>query len=906
MAIALGSRLAAFPALDSLRYAAGILLIAVAAVAAAAETTFGGWRFDTPENLVVTERRNDRLTLALSPATGASRATIVLFAPQPVPPDLDAWLTQRWQTLLAGREVLMEDPPGEAVLIDMTIGVRRSAVTAGGEGLVQLDAFVRDGKLHVATYDTVGETGMAAYLTLFLGMTLGESGPVVASEEAAAPAAREGPVAADTARPAPPEPGPPGPDPTASLAFAAFDGMRTSADLNTVRLDRDVRNFVRGNSALLGTVPPQPMSFTAAIESVGRAVGVTGNAAHLDELARHPELQTPEQLAANAAAELVQGNPALALANLWVAHRRWPDDGNILFDMAGLLASVGLVNQSQAIVSELIRRKAKPVMPVGIDPAAAIDYLRAFNSMRTGDYATAARLLRPVVEEEPALAEAALALALVEHAQDGEPAGPYIRGFYRRALELPAVKGDVVTGGAAPGSGGPDVAVEVVQLDEDEVGLPAIRFIDLSRGRPGNLPDTPIPSNPHDAIEYYNAFPDLSHSFSSSVEAANDRRQKLDDAWRQTVPPGPLLERYEEILRIRSVANAPVAELRMLIRQQEQAGADLAAADAYHAERFMVEFETIMRRYRDSDETKACPDIRNLVERTQADLRKHVVAVDAATRRVHRLWHQYATALGQMVGNPGLRTYLAADIALANEVEYYGLLQNALGATIYSPHYEYCLAVEAAALELEALVQVEVAQCDQQNKESRSYKLFGFKLEQSCEGPVFGFEQEFGGVNVKAEARFDQDGWIKEHAFGAGARGVSGEVTVDKEGNFSEAKVGAEVQDAFGVAPVNKAELTYNRNGDTTIYLGKKSSLELDVSKANLPLPSTKVSMSTEEGSGFVVRNGRVVSAFTKRSTENAFEVGGVGGGTRSEVTRIVPGPRVYGGSPPLPEFRPR
>ena len=60
-------------------------------------------------------------------------------------------------------------------------------------------------------------------------------------------------------------------------------------------------------------------------------------------------------------------------------------------------------------------------------------------------------------------------------------------------------------------------------------------------------------------------------------------------------------------------------------------------------------------------------------------MRVHVQAVDRATRRLHRRWHQYATALGTLTADPDFRAYLDAHIKASSQATYGMLLTRVVG-----------------------------------------------------------------------------------------------------------------------------------------------------------------------------------------------------------------------------------
>jgi len=866
-----------------------------AALARPEKAYFSNWEFELPPQLKKTEQTGERLVLKLRPAGAGQSATITLYAPQAVNGDPAEWLDGKWRSLGAGRRIVYDAPQNEAALMDGTPGLRRSANTGNGEGLLQADAYIDGDRAFVMVVEAEGEQGMSAYLTFLMGLSLAPA--VEAASSAPAPPFVPGTPPA-SAEMAPPRPL--GPDLFDTIDLNGPDEViRTSADLDEVSVNEALDFFLTDNQDLLGDVQPRPVTFQEAMTKVRALAGAEKNAGYLDILRTHPKMQTPDALMHYAVAQLMAGSPPEALSSLLIAHERWPDDSLVMFNLASVLSQYGFVNESQAILGEIRRLGRPPGVAPGFTSKSAMDYMAGYNEARLGQYDAAARTLKDVAEREPYLAEAALMLALLEDRLGRDPRQLFLKGYYRRSAKF--MKPGQAEQKARPSSDEnqqeQDEEMPVEEMEEDEVGLPAIYFVDLSKGQPGSLRKVERPEELDEAIAFFHWYADMTPVFDAQIASLVETRDRLGGRWGRNIAPGPRLERYEAILRIFSEANARLPELHALVQDREEAMEELSDADGRLAERFMEDLAEIARRYAKDPPLKACPDIKALVSRTHAAQMNYVKKAEVATRRAHHLWRLYATALGGMASDPDFRAYLKADVELADAVVYYGLAANMFEAVKYSPAAEECIALERrAAEEAEKQDEAALAPCDDKNKVTKGFKLGPFKFEKSCEGATLAIENDLLEVlKLTAEANFDKDGWLKGHKIGATAGNdnlkVSGEVTTDKGGDVKEVKVGAEAGMPGGKV---KGEVSRDSKGNTTIYGGKKTGGEVGAGPA-------KVGASHEEGGGYTVdSNGRVTSTFTKTVSESSAELGKVGVSSRTESVTVTPGPGVSRGAPAL------
>lgn len=854
---------------------------------------FSNWEFVLPELLEAGPRSDSSLTLNLSAAIPDSRGKITFNAGATAPDDIEAFLDQAWREASRGKSVATQYEPEDVGTLDGSLlGRRRSAALTGG-GFLAVDAYLAHGAVNVMIIDTADE--LATDLTGVAALMVQNSIRLAPLGAAAPMAMTERPAQAAPVSKSSPPPMPEWVSPASSI--------RTSADLDELHVEDAYQSFIANNAELLGTAPARRVSNATAMATVARLIGVDKNAAYLAELAGHPAVQDKASLLNNATSHALLGQPAEALAALWIANERWPNDGDVLFNMASLLATKGFASESQAILDEVRAHGLAPAIGMGIGPTAAIDHVRGYNLMQMGDYREAIAVLTPVVEAEPYLAESSLTLALLMAKLDEDGKPMFLKGYYRRPVKRAAEKSESARAESAETSETTEAADdEVVEIEDGVVGLPAIQFVDISKGRPGRIGSSYMPANNDDAILFADRYADLSLKVTADFEAMDKRRKVLDQAWRSRTPAGPRLEYYEAVLRVWSEANARVPQMRRFIQDSDKQLQDLDETQDRVTEKFMPDLQDIIRQFQKKPAHAACPSILGLVESSHATIRADAQGVDQALRHQFSLWHQYATALGQMVEDTAFRSYLQAEIRFAREVYYQQLLANSIGAIPFVAYARDCKKLMAdAALAPPTEDESALAPCDQKTKETRSYSLGPAKLTTSCEGPSLSLDADLKYLKLNLEAKFDRDGWLQERKIGASAgndnASVSGEATFDKNNEFKEGKVRGELGGFNKVV----GEAGYDNKGAVTVYTGTKEGGEVSV---GLPgLPGAKAGASNESGSGYTTQNGQVTQTFTRTSTEASASVGGVGMGTKTETTISLPGPSVAPGSMPLPTF---
>jgi tetratricopeptide (TPR) repeat protein len=855
---------------------------------------FSNWEFELPANLRISEQSADKLVLQLAPGNSGS-ASLTFYAPQSLQGDPSEWLENQWQALSAGHQIVYDAPQNEAALLDGSSGLRRSANTENGEDILQADAYVVQDKIQLMVIEGPVEQVMPAYLSLFASLRLATTEPP--PDYAASPDL----PGATAALPKPDiTPRPIEPDLYDSIDWTAPDVvLRTTADLDEIEIKPAFDEFVSMNSGLLGGVQTQPVSFQNAMSTVQDLVNQVSSADHLAALRSHPNYQNRAQLLNSAAGVLIQGQPAEALVRLQVAYERWPDDPEVLFNIAALLAQARLGNESRAILDEMTRKSILPDMSFGIQPQAAMDYLRGYNLMQSGSFSEAEALISKVVTSEPDFAEALLTAALLAHQLGKKPTTFFINGYFRRnggqmklqnqetaaESDSPSQESQAESGNTEPGS-------EVENFgDDDSVVLSAVHFIDVWRGKPGKLPSIYQPTTIEESLKFQEWFRAQTLASLAETQALDEARNRLNKRWRNKIPPGPQLEYYEEILRIFSVANARMPEIQRLLRARNRAIEDSTDAGNRFNDWFLEKWLIIVTPPKKSDAQK-CSEVKALVLETHDSLRVHVQAVDLATRRLHQLWHRYATALGTMVSDPDFRNYLAFDINFANQVEYGFLVGNMFESTQYA---EYGCASEKSKREWEKnLENSELASCDDGATAGLGFTYGPVTVSSSCEGFTLGLEFDVGPVEVSSETEVSSTGEVTKQKTGGkidlGPVSVSGQSSRDKKGK-EEKTVGVE-----GGIPglTGKAEVTMDNQGSTSVYAGGTAGGELEGA-------GIKVGASQESGVVVTVQDGSVSDVALKSTTSVTATAGGVGvDHSETRTMSFIPTPAVNRGSLPV------
>ncbi|MBI2518707.1 MAG: hypothetical protein HYV95_17670 [Opitutae bacterium] len=548
--------------------------------------------------------------------------------------------------------------------------------------------------------------------------------------------------------------------------------VRTAFDLERIEVESSLRAFREANAKLIGGVATKKSSPAAALNEAKVLLKDSQSQTTLATLRTRPELQTADGLQNLAAAAFASGRPLLALGGLWLAEERWPGNPDVRFNLASLLAQHGSVNEAQALLDDLMARQKLPAHPFGITAQQGADYLRAYIQTRQGRTREAAGLLKPIVAANPAFGEAALLFALVTESEE-EARKAYRVGIWRRAparqlANLPTAE----AGPKAATSSAADPTPSSAEPPEPSlVGLDAALFVDLSKGQPGELPAIREPVDLQDWARFGEWVKNVvsarqNEEFPTLIAARDAHMERC----RQKDLPWPVRERLMELENMIEPENARLAEIRTLNQALNRAIVDSTDAFERVFEQYTLELYAINSKPK-MDKAKICAETIAAAEKANAAMRPHVQAVDLATRRLHRAWHRYVTALGSLTADPDFRAYLAAHLKLASNLSYNELLLN-MAIHHFGPELSCLTPGKPSANELGKTEDATLANCSEEDAK----KSVGAEVSSEIAAPMepidasVGIEATCDGISVEvgmellktagltAEAEFKMDG----------------------------------------------------------------------------------------------------------------------------------------------------
>ncbi len=566
--------------------------------------------------------------------------------------------------------------------------------------------------------------------------------------------------------------------------------VRTVFDLELMDVDEGFRAFRVSNAGLIGGIEAVKMSPAAALDAMRRLLNPPQTQQALATIRSRPRLQTAAALENFADAAFATGHPLFAICGLWLIEERWPGNPDVRFNLASLLALHGAVNEAQALLDDLVARQTLPVHPFGITAQQGGNYLRAYILTRQGRAAEAARLLKPIVAANPSFGEAALLFALVAESEE-EARQAYAIGIWRRRPPArPPAQVSADAGGEADTQGTEDKKHPPKRSRSKRTGLDVALLVDLSKGKPGELPAIPQPVSLAERKEFGKWAGEAMQFVSAESRALLEARDAPMERCRQKNLPQPVRERLMALESIIEPENSNLPELRSLFNALNQAIDDKTNALERVGDRFYQRAGEINARM-DLDGDQKCALLTPLAEAADATMRAHVQAVDLATRRLHRRWHQYATALGALTADPDFRAYLEVHIKASSQVTYGMLISNMTQSCAF------------------AMWGCETAKPKQKNE-----------LGKTESGGLAKCSEEEAKNSVGVEASGDLGSHAKPIDVSVGI-----EVTCD---GFS-LEVGTELFKSVGLS----AEAEFKTDGTCTLYFGPKATLGVGIKEAS-------------------------------------------------------------------------
>ncbi len=819
----------------------------LAASVTAAESRFGGWAYEPPPGWTEARRSGDRLVYTLEAEGLSAGATLTMVAGAPMAGTLATALDTQWAKLTQGKTVLRTLPAEPMEWSETVVGERRSGyvASAGGETFLAIDGYQSNGRAFFLLAEGRDEIAVE-----FIGGALFSVG-FSASFESQAVAEGESPPRATATLPAP---APPADERLVEQMNEAAPSNRliTSQDFDELEFPEALNQFLNTNRALVASSSRRPVTVTEALRKAETLTATLVSAAHIQALNAHPPYASQTALVNDAAVLLTQGAIGETLARLILAEARGANDPTVRFNLASVMTSLGMPNEALALLDDLSSARRAPLDAYGIAPESFVEYGRGQALLAVGAIDEARLVLSTVAQREKSFAEAALALALAQDASNQNPRASYVAGYFRRpahaAIEAPGSTESASQAPTAPTSTQPDEG----SSGEDIVQLNGVYFVDVAKGTPGVIPAIMQPTVIEQQIAWRKKMVGEMPALDAQALSLTRTRDALDKAWQKKDLPPELRDRYIAVSRMLSEANAPIPEIQGLRKMRNSAVK--AQTDIQDVIFKFVEtgFLDIQKRHK-AQFPKMCPELRALVDEASARLRIDVQYVDTRERRLHRAWHQYATALGSLVADPAFRAYLNAEIRLANHIWYMGLVGNITDSTQYAELAADCPMDPPVEINLAANTEgSQIAKCDDRAAQSGLSGGSGpVSVNISCDGIQIVLNADLGPLELTAEVNVDDTGKITSATTGAevdtGVVKVSGSTTVDGEGKVTQRTTGGgvdvgavavsgEVQSdgagdvtkgsvgaSAGVGPVKvQGKGSAKANGDVTIYAGSK------------------------------------------------------------------------------------
>ena len=635
------------------------------------------------------------------------------------------------------------------------------------------------------------------------------------------------------------------------LATGGGDRLTTTSDFDELEMPRALKQFLSSNRGVVGSVTPEAVTAAVAVDRARALAHSLFQPEHFEALRAHPPYADQNALVSDAAVLMTQGATGETLARLILAEELWPNDPTVRFNLASLLTAVGMANEAFAILEELRSTRRAPIGAFDVAPESFLDYGRGYALLKLGAVDEAEALLDAVARREPNFAEASLALSLALDEQKKNPRAAFIAGHYRRpaasATSAPSADSE---SGSVEQQGTPIEAADAIT--EAVIQLSGVYFVDVAKGTPGVLPAIMQPTTIETQIAYRKRMVSELPNLAEQARIMTRTRNRLNKAWQNGDLQPALRARYMAIASNFSEANAPVPQIQDLLRRRNRAVRAQTDIQDVITDFVGDNFLEIQKRHK-SEWPKMCPEIRSLVNEASARLRIDVQHVDMRERRLHRAWHQYATAIGSLVADPAFRAYLDAEIRLANHVWYMDLVAGMMDSTQFAELAADCPMDPPADIDLAGNVEgSHLAKCDDSAAQSGLSGGGGpVSVNISCGGIQIVLNADLGPLKLTAEVNVDETGKVTDATTGAevdaGVVKVSGGTSIDDTGQVTKRTVGGGVDigvvevagevESDGAGNVTKAsgnasgrvgpvkiegKGSVKSNGDVTIYAGSK------------------------------------------------------------------------------------
>jgi tetratricopeptide (TPR) repeat protein len=714
---------------------------ALASQSALAESIrFSNIRFDDGGNWIVVQQSPEMILRSTNETIG-SQARIVITPAAPFPGTLEEARDTAWTVALAGRATrdevaATEERPIAGDGIEREIGA--AVAPAGGVYVV----VVKSGDF---------ATRMTLTADTDISWSIGAVffAPLLASLEVAKDEPPPSTVAGKGG-------GGGGSSVTRQFDWDGPDGVDYGIyDHNCLRYGQEFNALVVNGDRLIGSVTPQAVSWQQTLDTVRATLADPSAKAAYDTVREFASVKRPDLFSAGAAASLMQGGPAEALAQFYAGVEQAPDDADLLFNFAAMLSQAGMPNESLAVIKRLRSLDRKPALANGVDADAALAYLTGYAEMLRGELADAKAQFARTISSGPYLYEAKHALALIQAHEGGRLQGEdtYLDGMWRfKPKEL------VICG---------------VKRDKS-VRPPVDEMFDTSMGVPGELVKFRHPSRTDDLEKWGREIAALGAERGAIAKQAGDRMKALSSklSWSTKVEPIVIFNQKMSLLLESIDENEPYIVALMAdeeaIRESALQGVQAAVTD--HLERT---YKIAM-----SGAQNICQPLRASATRGIQEAGPHLRQIELAMRRTARDWYKITTGLNAKIGDKDWHEF--NDQSLRVQLETLNALMLLSMSTGYGPFgADTQCQEEPPDQQLAGQMGPQGSPCDDifgDLKISHSFEVPG-----RTDGPKISYE--VGCDKIKADIQYDL---LAGKAFGFGtAMGGIASIEIGRKGDYS-------------------------------------------------------------------------------------------------------------------------
>lgn len=405
----------------------------------------------------------------------------------------------------------------------------------------------------------------------------------------------------------------------------------------------EFRELVSNNKGLIGSVPPQSMSWSETLEGLRTL------------FSSDPKFRTGLKTGADLAAEkhdagvgvaatFALGEPEAALAQLYAAVEKSPDDAGTLFNFAAALSINRLPNESLAAIAHIRSLGKLPTLPLGVNADAALDYQEGYAQMLRGDLAAAKSGFQKAMGQEPFINEAAHGLALIQAHEGNAAQGKrtYLGGMWRFKPKYL-----IACGGST---------------DED-VRPPVDDMFDTSMGVEGKLVEFWHPDKAGDLKPFFEMVGALATERLALAEPLKQRMIAMGDNPRFA---GGTKDPYDAWAAKMSQLIASLDEIEpFVLQKQDEVERAMKAAQRVSGENQAFVLQRVVELAMQPG--NHCPTYRSLISQGIQGVQPHAVRVMDAQREFVRVWYKIATGLNSNIGDPEWFEY--NDVSLRAEIE---------------------------------------------------------------------------------------------------------------------------------------------------------------------------------------------------------------------------------------------